>query len=153
MARNASSPRRSRPGCHRAGNQAAGGPGLSRWHGFRFCTCWCWRKVNTPRAADLLKAAGKMAFISLLPHELLPVYFKRKRSAVARPAHGDGDELVGSRGHLECGSGAGLACVRTPDLERDARLRIPATGRASTCRLGRSGAGNSRNRRSILSRN
>jgi DNA-binding transcriptional LysR family regulator len=77
------------------------------------------------RAADLLKAAEKIPLISLPPHELLPRLFQKeleRRGLIWRTEmETSSQDLVAI--YVRNGLGAGLA-VRTPDLERDARLRI-----------------------------
>jgi DNA-binding transcriptional LysR family regulator len=82
------------------------------------------------RAADLLKAPEKIPLISLPPHELLPRLFQKeltRRGLVWRTEmETSSQDLVSI--YVRNGLGAGLA-VRTPDLERDKRLRIlPLTG-------------------------
>lgn len=77
------------------------------------------------RAADLIKAEEKIPLISLPPHELLPRLFHKelaRRGLVWRTEmETSSQDLVAI--YVRNGLGAGLA-VRTPDLERDARLRV-----------------------------
>ncbi len=79
------------------------------------------------RAGELLKAgaAGKVPLISLPPHEMLPKLFQKelaRRGLVWRTAmETSSQDLVTI--YVRNGLGAGLA-VRTPDLEKDRRLRV-----------------------------
>lgn len=79
------------------------------------------------RAADLLKAgaAGQVPLVSLPPHEMLPRLFQRelaRRGIAWRTAmETSSQDLVAI--YVDHGLGAGLA-VRTPDLEKDPRLRV-----------------------------
>jgi DNA-binding transcriptional LysR family regulator len=82
------------------------------------------------RATDLLRAAEKISLISLPPHELLPRLFQKEleRRGIAwrTEMETSSQDLVSI--YVRNGLGAGLA-VRTPDLERDTRVRIlPLTG-------------------------
>jgi DNA-binding transcriptional LysR family regulator len=79
------------------------------------------------RAADLLKdgAAGKVALITLPPHELLPRLFQKemvRRNIVWRTAMETSSQDSVSI-YVRNGLGAGLA-VQTPDLQRDSGLRV-----------------------------
>jgi DNA-binding transcriptional LysR family regulator len=77
------------------------------------------------RSTGLLKATERPPLISLPPHELLPRLFQKeleRRSVVWRTEmEASSQDLVSI--YVRNGLGAGLA-VRTPDLERDARVRI-----------------------------
>ena len=82
------------------------------------------------RAADLLKAEEKPPLISLPPHELLPRLFQKeldRRGLLWRTEmEASSQDLVSI--YVRNGLGVGLA-VRTPDLGRDARVRVlPLSG-------------------------
>lgn len=77
------------------------------------------------KAAGLLQAEEKIPLISLPPHELLPRLFQKelgRRGLVWKTEmETSSQDLVAI--YVRNGLGAGLA-VRTPDLERDERLRL-----------------------------
>jgi DNA-binding transcriptional LysR family regulator len=77
------------------------------------------------RAADLFKATEKVPLISLPPHELLPRLFQkelgRRGLTWKTEMETSSQDLVSI--YVRNGLGAGLA-VRTPDLERDTRVRV-----------------------------
>ncbi len=77
------------------------------------------------RAADLLKAQDKISLISLPPYELLPRLFQKElggRGIIWKTdMETSSQDLVAI--YVRNGLGAGLA-VRTPDLERDEKLRV-----------------------------